>query len=395
MSEVADIFRKYGQEYRKKHRLPLHHLKVMDAIEKCRTSYLGGHVDECDSCGHINISYNSCRNRHCPKCQACARERWLGDRMEELLPVGYFHVVFTIPQELNALVLRNRKAMYAILFKAASETLLELGRDLRHLGAEIGFISVLHTWGQNMMEHPHLHCIVPAGGLSFDEERWIHPRKKDFFVPVDVLSSLFRGKFLSYLGKAYEEGKLKFPGEIGELNLNVNFNRYRNSLYGKKWITYCKPPFGGPEQVLEYIGRYTHRVAISNRRIIKVEHGQVTFKYRDYKDKSKTKEMTVTAEEFIRRFLLHILPDGFVKIRYYGLLSSRNKKSKLNKCRDALLQQGLHVERKVRCKDQAPDIVEKVENPCPCCRGGIMRTRQIILPNKHSPPGSMRRNHVA
>lgn len=395
MSEVADVVREYGQKYRRDHRLPLHHLKVMDAIEKCRTSRLGGHVDECDSCGHIRISYNSCRNRHCPKCQSSARERWLGNRMEELLPVGYFHVVFTIPEELNPMVLRNTKIIYGILFKAASETLLELGRDRRHLGADIGFIAVLHTWGQNMMEHPHLHCIVPGGGLSFDGERWIAPRKKDFFVPVDVLSSLFKGKFLHYLKKAYEERKLRFPGEIAKLEAKSEFTRYKSSLYERKWITYCKPPFGGPEQVLEYIGRYTHRVAISNRRIVSIEHERVTFKYKDYKDDSKTKEMTITAEEFIRRFLLHILPDGFVKIRYYGILSGRNKKKMLGKCKEILNQVETEREDKRKYRSEGTESAENDVFRCPCCRCGTMRIRQVLFPDKLYPPDKTDTSHVA
>lgn len=395
MSEVADIFSEYGEKYRKNHRLPLHHLKAMDAIEKCRTSRLGGHVDECDKCGNIRISYNSCRNRHCPKCQSSARERWLGDRMEELLPVGYFHVVFTIPEKLNPLVLRNTKEMYNVLFKAAAETLLELGRDRRHLGAEVGFITVLHTWGQNMMEHPHLHCIVPGGGLSFDGERWIQPRKKDFFIPVDVLSSLFKGKFLSYLTKAYEEKKLQFPGGIALWENRSEFMKYKSSLYEKKWITYCKPPFGGPEQVLEYVGRYTHRVAISNRRIVRIEHGRVTFKYKDYKDDSKPKEMTVTAEEFIRRFLLHILPDGFVKIRYYGILSGRNKKRMLGKCKEILCPEGTDPESKRRFTDHGTELEVKEAFRCPCCKCGIMRTRQILFPDKLYPPDEMDITSVA
>lgn len=395
MSEVADIFREYGQKYRKDYRLPLHQLKAMDAIEKCRTPRLGGHVDECDSCGHIRISYNSCRNRHCPKCQSLARERWLDNRMEELLPVGYFHVVFTVPEELNPLVLRNAKVMYNVLFKAVSETLLELGSDRRHLGADIGFIAVLHTWGQNMMEHPHLHCIVPGGGLSFDGERWIEPRKKDFFVPVDVLSSLFKGKFLYYLTKAYEEKKLRFPGEISKLETRSEFTQYKSNMYEKKWITYCKPPFGGAEQVLEYIGRYTHRVAISNRRIVSVEHGRVTFKYKDYKDDSKTKEMTVTAEEFIRRFLLHILPDGFVKIRYYGILSGRNKKKMLGRCKEILCQAETGQESKRKYRGDKTDSAENNAFLCPCCLCGTMRIKQVLFPDKLYPPGKEDTSQVA
>jgi hypothetical protein len=315
--------------------------------------------------------------------------------MDELLPVGYFHIVLTIPQELNPLVLRNREKMYNILFKAGSETLLELGRDVKRLGANIGFIAILHTWGQNLMDHPHLHCVVTGGGLSFDGERWIHTKKKDFFVHVKVISSLFKGKFMYYLEKAYNQVELKFPGTISELGDKILFIKFKNSLYEKDWITYCKPPFGGPEQVLEYVGRYTHRVAISNRRIIKVEEGKVTFSYKDYKAGSKIKEMTVTAEEFIRRFLLHILPEGFVKIRYYGILSSRNKKGKLEKCKRILEQEGYFCESKSICKDLLLDLVEKAESQCPCCGKGIMRIRQTILPGKLSPPYYIKHCEVA
>lgn len=389
MSDVADIFREYGDSYRGRHKLPLRILKTMTAIENCRTSRLGGHVDECDECGHISISYNSCRNRHCPKCLASAKERWLEDRMQDLLPVGYFHIVLTIPQELNPLVLRNQEEMYNILFKAGSETLLELGRDIKHLGAEIGFIAILHTWGQNLMDHPHLHCVVPGGGLSLDGERWVPTKRKDFFIHVKPLSALFMGKFLHYTQRAYREGKLKFPGEIIHLRDEIEFTRFTRNLYKKEWVVYCKPPFGGPEQVLEYIGRYTHRVAISNSRIRKIENGVVTFRWKDYKDGNRVKEMSITAEEFIRRFLMHVLPDGFVKIRHYGILSSRNKKTKLKRCRELLGCLEPLTYHKAKDTDLLCDLVETAENLCPCCGEGRMRTRRMLLPDKLSPPGGM------
>ena len=388
MSEVADVFRKYGDDYCKKHRLPYHFYKVMHAIENCRTSKLGGHVDECTKCGHIKISYNSCRNRHCPKCQAYAREEWVEDRIKDLLPVGYFHVVLTIPQELNPLVLRNQKVMYDILFKAGSETLLELARDMKHLGAEIGFTTILHTWGQNLMDHPHIHCIVPGGGLSFDGERWIPTKKKDFFVHVNPISSLFRDKFLFYLKKANRNGELKFQGTIKEFENECIFYEFTQSIYRKKWVVYCKPPFGGPEEVLEYIGRYSHRVAISNSRILKVENGTVTFSWRDYKDGNKVKEMTVAAEEFIRRFLMHILPDGFVKIRHFGILSSKNKQTKLKKCKEILGNYESRRKNRINENDLLKELVEKPETECPCCGNGVMRTRRIIPPDKLSPPSN-------
>ena len=334
----------------------------------------------------MSISYNSCRNRHCPKCQATAREKWLEDRMKDLLPVGYFHVVLTIPQELNPLVLRNQAEMYNILFRAGSEALLELGRDIKHLGAEIGFIAILHTWGQNLMDHPHIHCVVPGGGLSLDGERWIATKKKDFFIHVNPLSSLFKGKFIHYTKKAYLDGKLKFPGAVEYLMDERVFQSFIDSFYRKNWVVYCKPPFGGPEQVMEYVGRYTHRVAISNRRILNIEQSNVTFNWRDYRDKNRLKEMTVTAEEFIRRFLMHVLPDGFVKIRHYGILSSRNKKTKLKKCKELLRC----VEPIEKCKSKDNDllleVIEIVKNLCPCCGKGYMKTKQMLLSDKLSPP---------
>lgn len=331
MIEIADIFSKYGGACREKHKLPINTLKAMSAIEFCRTDKLGGHVDKCDECGHIRISYNSCRNRHCPKCQNLNKERWLEERKKELLPIQYFHVVFTLPDELNPLTLRNKKEIYTILFKASSETLLELSEDNKYLGANIGFISILHTWGQNLMDHPHIHSIVTGGGLSLDEKRWISSRK-DFFIPVKVISKLFRGKFLYYLKKTYSSNNLKFDGTKKELAEKKDFQKLIDKLYKKEWVVYSEPPFKNATYVLEYLGRYTHKVAISNHRILKIEDGKVTFKWRDYKDNNKNKAMTLDAFEFIRRFLLHILPRSFVKIRHYGTLSNRNRKAKLKKC---------------------------------------------------------------
>lgn len=330
MVEVADIFREFGDEYRKSRKLPLRMLKVMTAIERCRTAELGGHIDECDSCGHLKISYNSCRNRHCPKCEGLAREKWLFDRKQELLPVEYFHIVFTIPAELNPLALRNQKEIYNILFRAASKTLLELGEDPKYLGAEIGFISILHTWGQNLMDHPHLHCLVPGGGLKLESKKWVNS-KKGFLIPIKVISRLFRGKFLNELKKTHNGNKLKLEGTIASLSTKKEFQKLIDNLYQKEWVVYCKPSFRNPEHILEYLGRYTHRVAIANHRILSLVDGYVTFIYKDYKDKNRKKTMKITAQEFIRRFMLHVLPEKFVKIRYYGLLSSRSK-SKLKRC---------------------------------------------------------------
>ena len=310
--EVADIFRHYGPEYRTGHLMPRDHLRVMRAIEVCRTAELGGHVDECDTCGTIRISYNSCRNRHCPKCQCLRKEQWIEARKEDLLPIPYFHVVFTIPEELNPLALRNRRTLYGILFRSVSETLMELGRDPKHLGAQIGFISILHTWGQNLMEHPHIHCIVTGGGLSSDGQRWVASRN-GFFLPVKVMSRLFRGKFLDSLQRSYDSGALALPGSVTILQEAESFREFLSGLYRKEWVVYCKPPFKDAEGVLQYLGRYTHRVAISNHRILTLEDGKVSFIWRDYSDGNRNKIMTLDADEFIRRFLLHVLPARFVR----------------------------------------------------------------------------------
>ncbi len=331
MTEVQDIFLEYGKDYRANHKLTLVQHKAMSAIQKCRTPQLGGHKNVCDSCGHTQISYNSCRNRHCPKCQTLAKERWIENQKSNLLEVGYFHVVFTIPDTLNLIAYQNQKTIYTLLFKSVAETLTELASDKKYLGAKIGFTSVLHTWGQNLMHHPHVHCIVPGGGLS-SLGKWVNSRKK-FFIPVKVLSRKFRGKFLYYLKQHYYQNKLEFHGSQTYLSNSQDFEKVLSSLYSKEWVVYCKPPFKNAACVVEYLGRYTHRVAISNKRIVSIEKDSVTFKWRDYKDDSKKKVMTLSADEFIRRFLIHILPDGFMKIRHYGLLSSRNKSTKLNICK--------------------------------------------------------------
>jgi len=338
--EVADIFRQYASAYQAVHKLPPFHLKVIDAIVKCRTEALGGRLDECDKCGYQHPFYNSCRNRHCPKCGALAKERWLAARQKELLAVSYFHVVLSLPDELNPIALVNQRVMYNILFRAGSETLLTLGSDQRHLGGEIGVLAVLHTWGQNLLHHPHLHCIVTGGGLSPGGQKWLLPKKmtkdKAFFVHVNIISDLFKKKFLAYFKEAYKTGKLKWVGKTAYLVDKKAFRKLIDELYNKKWVTYCKEPFDSAEHVLKYLARYTHRVAISNDRIVKLEEGKVTFKWRDYKDHGKRKLMTLDALEFMRRFLLHVLPNNFYKIRYYGLWSSRNRKTKLKKCQEIL-----------------------------------------------------------
>jgi hypothetical protein len=389
MIEIQDIFNQFGEEFRKKYKLPLHISETMIAIEACRTAELGGHVDECDECGNIRISYNSCRNRHCPKCQTLAKERWLEKRKDDLLPVGYFHVVFTIPQELNYITITNQKEMYSIFFKAVSETLLELSKDTKYLGAEIGFMTILHTWGQNLMNHPHIHCIVPSGGLTFDGNRWLNS-KKDFFIPVKVLSRKFRGKFLFYFKRAYYSNALKYTTGIEELTEKHIFMSFIDKLYKKEWIVYCKPPFGSAEHVLEYLGRYTHRVAISNHRIVNFENGFVTFKWRDYKDHNKEKFMTLTVEEFIRRFLMHVLPRKFVKIRHYGILSNRNRSTKLQKCKEltgAVQIKNENSEVKLNASELLLKLTGIDINICSCCGKGKMITKENLNRKNYSPPG--------
>ena len=378
MPEVQDIFRIYGKDYREKHKLPLHILKTMSAIERCRTADLGGHFDVCDECGYTKISYNSCRNRHCPKCQVLAKERWIDSQKSNLLDVGYFHIVFTIPDTLNTLVFQNQKELYTILFKSVAETLQELSADKKYLGATLGFTSVLHTWGQTLMHHPHIHCIVPGGGLN-SVGKWINSRK-NFFIPVRVLSRKFRGKYLFYLRQLYEQNKLGFHGSQQYLSNENDFNRLLSALYDKEWVTYCKPPFKDASCVVEYLGRYTHRVAISNNRIVNLESGNVTFKWRDYKDSNKWKVMSVTADEFIRRFLIHILPHGFMKIRHYGLLGNRNKTTKLKLCRK-LTNTPVYSKVRASTLDLICRIIGKDICKCPACgKGRFQRFKG------HAPP---------
>jgi hypothetical protein len=333
--ELADIFRQHGAAYRAAHALPLQQLRVMRAIETCRTAALGGHVEKCSHCAHTQISYNSCRNRHCPKCQNSDRAQWLEQRQAELLPVEYFHVVFTVPEEIAALAFYNPRTVYGILFAATAETLTTIARDPKHLGAEIGFFAVLHTWGQNLLHHPHLHCVVPGGGLSPDRQRWICCRP-GFFLPVLVLSRLFRRLFLQALQEAFDQGKLQWFGELTQLRQPEAFAAYLKPLRQAEWVVYAKPPFGGPQQVLAYLGRYTHRVAISNQRLISSDQGQVAFHWKDYHHSGKIKQMTLQVDEFIRRFLGHVLPPGFPRIRHFGFLTNRHRKQKLALCRKLL-----------------------------------------------------------
>ncbi len=331
--EVADIIRAHGNSFIEKNRswLTWLQIRVLIAIEHCRTAALGGHLDRCCQCGYEAISFNSCRSRHCPKCQTNARNKWLAERSKELLPVNYVHVVFTIPHELSSLALHNKKVVYDLLFRSSAATLLEIAADPNHLGADIGFLSVLHTWGQNLQHHPHIHCVIPAGGLSPDHQRWIHPRYS-FFLPVKVLSRVFRGKFIAGLKGAFQLGKLVFPGSVKHLAEEKAFHAFLRPLFRKDWVVYAKRPFGGPEYVLQYLARYTHRVAISNHRIVNFAAGKVTFRWKDYAHKNKQRLMTVTAEEFLRRFLLHTLPRGFVRIRFCGFLANRRRGKWLSLC---------------------------------------------------------------
>lgn len=378
--EVADVFRSHGPAYRQVHEMPRGHLRAMRAIEICRTAELGGHVDECDHCQALRVSYNSCRNRHCPKCQSLDKQRWLEDRKRDLLPTRYFHVVFTLPESLRPLALRNQDLLYKILFKAASETLKEVAQDPKHLGASIGVIAILHTWSQTLMDHPHLHCIVTGGGLSPNGKRWIRCKGK-FFIPVKVLSRVFRGKFLAYLKELRDKGRLSFPGNIASLKEHNTFDSLLTSLYGQEWVVYCKPPFHNVERVMDYLGRYTHRVAISNNRLVELEGDRVTFRYRDRNDNDTIKLMTLEASEFIRRFLLHILPDRFVKIRHYGILSNRNRKTDLSRCMKLLGVHGQH-ENTEKHREPWQDLLTRITGMdpriCPYCGKGKMMFKEVL-----------------
>lgn len=384
MSSLQNIMELHGEDYVKSRKLPANILKALFSIKGCKTAELGGHIYECEECGEIKVSYNSCRNRHCPKCQAYAKEMWIYERSKSLLPTHYFHMVFTVPEQLNSLILFNQKEMYSILFTSVSETLLELAKDKKYFHADIGFTSILHTWGQNLMNHPHIHCIVPGGGLSLDKSKWVKSKKK-FFIPIKVISRKFRGKFLDYLNKSYRDNKLKFPSSISELSSKNIYNEFKDSLYKKEWIVYSKAPFRSAEYVLEYLGRYTHRVAISDNRILKVDKENVVFKWRDYRDKNKEKIMSLKPQEFIRRFTMHILPDRFVKIRHYGILGNRNKKLKFKRCIEIF-----------RIKPKEDDNLSSAElffkltgikiGKCKHCEKGNLIKIGNLMPRSASPP---------
>ena len=364
--EVADIIRGAGTDFIERNLSWLRwtHLKVLRAIARCRTAALGGHIDECTGCGHrATISYNSCRNRHCPKCQTGARERWIAARRRELLPTPYVHVVFTLPPQLASLALQNKKVIYGLLLRASAETLLEVARNPAHLCAEIGFFSVLHTWNQKLQLHPQVHCVVPAGGLSHNHARGIrsHPR---FFLPIVVLRRVFRGKFVAALKTAFTHGQLHLAGELAPLTHPKFFAAWLRPLFRKDWIVYPKPPFGGPEYVLQYLGRYTHRVAISNHRLVALANRQVTFRGRDSADHNQQKVMTVSRDEFLRRFLLHLLPKGFVRIRHFGFLANRRRASLLPLCFAALNSVPSQAEPETSTAPTTPPLWR-----CPKCGG--------------------------
>lgn len=384
MTSLQTIMKLHGEEYVKSQKLPSNILKALFSIRDCKTAALGGHLYECEECGETKVSYNSCRNRHCPKCQTYAKEMWIYKQSKLLFPVNYFHIVFTVPEQLNSLILFNQRELYSVLFKASSETLLELAKDKKYLNADIGFTSILHTWGQNLMNHPHIHCIVPAGGLSFDKSKWINSKKK-FFIPVKVLSRKFRGKFLYYVNKLYLDNKLKLPNNISELNDRNIFNEFKDRLYKKEWIVYSKAPFKSAGYVLQYLGRYTHRVAISDNRITKVDRETVEFKWRDYRDNKREKIMCLEPREFIRRFTMHILPDRFVKIRHHGILGNRNKKSKLKRCFEIF-----------KIKPKVDDNLSSAElffrltgikiGKCKNCEKGNLIRISKLMPRVDSPP---------
>jgi hypothetical protein len=383
--EVADVIRSHGGRYVDEYGASKEQRQVLRALGVCRTRALGGHKKKCNRCGFVEVSYNSCRNRHCPKCQAKARSEWLIERQKELLDVPYFHVVFTLPDKLGPLALQNKRLVYRVFFRSVSETLRTIAKDPKHLGAEIGFLTILHTWGQNLLLHPHIHCVVPGGGISLDGQRWIACRD-EFFLHVVVLSRLFRGKFLAYLQDGFDQGQIQFHGRLTNLADRACWRDWIRELRAREWVVYVKPPFGGPQQVLKYLARYTHRVAVSNSRLVAFEDGKVTFRYKDYAQGSRQRTMTVDAEEFIRRFLLHVLPKGFVRIRYYGFLANHEKWNHLEKVRNLLEEDSTFMAEGANpspadtsaqglCLSGTDDL-----DLCPVCRKGFMVQIEEVKP---------------
>ncbi len=386
--EVADVFARYGAAYQRAYGTSPQHRRILWALTSCRTAALGGHKKQCEACGHETIAYNSCRNRHCPKCQAAARAQWLEARAADLLEVPYFHVVFTLPDALGPLALQNKRLLYGMLFRAASETLCTIARDPKHLGAHIGFLALLHTWGQNLHHHPHLHCVVPGGGIALDGSHWV-PCREHFFLAVRVLSRLFRRKFIAYLRAACDGGALCFHGKLETLAESRNWNRLLRDLEAHDWVVYAKPPFGGPTQVLKYLARYTHRVTISNQRLVSLEDGEVSFRWKDYAKGNHCRTMTLDAVEFIRRFLLHSLPKGFQRIRHYGFLANRARQQKLSLCR-ALLSSAQedtmpHDDTAVQQTITSLSETATTDESCPACRKGRMIVVAIIEPDHPGP----------
>jgi hypothetical protein len=389
---VCDILREFGGCYIQSHKLKGQQKGIINLLSACKTNGLGSHFRQCDQCAHSDKTYNSCRNRNCPNCQQKDREEWLEKRMEELLSVGYYHLVFTIPHQLNSLCLQNKKEMYGILFKAASQTILELSKDTKHLGADTGLITVLHTWGQNMVEHPHLHCIMPAGGLSFDRSHWVHTQKsKDFFIHYKVLFSKFRGKFLDLLQKSYDKSALSFKAALLPMAGKKNFKALISSLYKKAWVVNIQKPFAHPQKVLEYLSRYVFRIAISDRRIEKVENGMVYFTMKDYKRNGVFRKMRLELDEFIRRFLLHVLPKGFFKVRYYGIFANTHRKENVAKAKAFLCEEKSEQDREDledgnRIWEKQDTIWTKIMDDikhhsklnCPVCKKGRMRFAGIV-----------------
>ena len=390
---VADVLRRHGDTYRDHAgpALPLAHRRVMTAITACRTAALGGHVEQCDDCRYRRIWYNSCRNRHCPSCQSLARATWIEARTADLLDTEYFHVVFTVSQTIAEIALQNKAVVYGILFRATADTLRTIAADPKHLGATIGFFAVLHTWGQTLVHHPHLHCVVPGGGLSPDGTRWI-PCRPGFFLPVRVLSRLFRRLFLTALQAAFDAGQLRFAGTRQALADPRRFADHLHPARQTEWVVYAKRPFAGPGQVLDYVGRYTHRVAIANPRLLELDDGHVRFRYTDYRAPAAPKTMTLDATEFIRRFLLHVLPSGFHRIRYYGLLGNRHRVAHLARCR-ALLDTPVtppiarETPRPLDYRDRYETLTGRSLRVCPRCQGGHMRVVEGLLAVRHAVAG--------
>lgn len=363
---IGHIFSEHGQEYIQKHGITGQQKGIINLLSSCRTAALGSHFQKCNHCSSLELAYNSCRNRHCPTCQQKDKQEWLQKRMKELLPVGYYHLVFTIPHQLNNICQQNKKVMYDILFKAASQTVIELSSDIKHMGANTGLISVLHSWGQNMMEHPHLHCIMPAGGLSFNKEHWVHSKhKKDkhFFVSYRILSAKFKGKYLALLQKAFDNKQIRFNKDIKPYGGSKKFATLINVLYKLKWVVNIQKPFGSPAKVLEYLSRYVFRIAITNKRITQIKDGKVTFTWKDYKTDGVFREMTLDINEFIRRYLLHLLPNGFFKIRYHGIFSNGHRKKNIKLAKLLLKQeQELDIEQQIEDTGKAMQSHDEIWN---------------------------------